>query len=91
MGKNLPAMQETRVQALDWEGSLRRERQLTPIYFGLKNPMDRGAWQTTDHEVTQSQTRLSDQHYTNKKLGQNSFFSLVHNSHQWWSIWTHTF
>ena len=26
----------------------------------LGNPMDRGAWQTTNHGVTRSQTQLSD-------------------------------
>ena len=29
-------------------------------YFCLENPMDRGAWQSTVHGVTKSQTRLSD-------------------------------
>ena len=28
--------------------------------FCLENPMDRGAWWTTVHGVTKSQTRLSD-------------------------------
>ena len=28
--------------------------------FCLENPMDRGAWQTAVHRVTQSQTRLKD-------------------------------
>ena len=28
-------------------------------YSGLENPMDRGAWRATVHEVTKSQTRLS--------------------------------
>ena len=28
-------------------------------YSCLKNPMDKGAWQATVHEVTKSQTRLS--------------------------------
>ena len=27
-------------------------------YSGLENPMDRGAWRATVHEVTRSQTRL---------------------------------
>ena len=31
-----------------------------PLWYScLKNPMDRGAWQATVHEVTKSQTRLS--------------------------------
>ena len=29
-------------------------------YYWLENPMDRGAWQAKVHEVTKSQTRLSD-------------------------------
>ena len=29
-------------------------------YSCLENPMDRGAWRATVHEVTKSQTRLSD-------------------------------
>ena len=32
-----------------------------PLWYScLENPMDRGAWQATVHEVTKSQTRLSD-------------------------------
>ena len=33
-------------------------------YFCLENPMDRGAWWAKDHEVTKSQTRLSDFTFT---------------------------
>ena len=32
-------------------------------YFCLDNPMDRRTWQATIHEVTKSQTRLSNQHF----------------------------
>ena len=32
-------------------------------YSGLENPMDRGAWWTTVHGVTQSQTQQSYQHF----------------------------
>ena len=32
-------------------------------YFGLENPMDRGAWWATVHGVAKSQTGLSDFHY----------------------------
>ena len=28
-------------------------------YSGLENPMDRGAWEATIHEVKKSQTRLN--------------------------------
>ena len=38
MGKNLPAMQETQVQSLDWEGNG------NPLQYScLENSMDRGA------------------------------------------------
>ena len=33
-------------------------------YSRLENSMDRGAWQATVHEVTKSQTRLSDFHFS---------------------------
>ena len=37
------------------------ERNGNPLQYScLENPMDRGAWQTTVHGVTKSQTRLSD-------------------------------
>ena len=43
--KNLPAMQETRVQSLGWEETL-VEGYGNPLqYSGLENPVDRGAWQ----------------------------------------------
>ena len=31
-----------------------------PVCFTCKNPMDKGVWQTIVHEVSKSQTRLSD-------------------------------
>ena len=35
-----------------------------PIQYScLENPMDRGAWQATVQGVTESWTRLSDQHF----------------------------
>ena len=35
-------------------------------YSCLENPMDRGAWQATVHEVAKSWTRLRDFHFTSK-------------------------
>ena len=32
-------------------------------YSHLRNPMDRGAWQATVHEIAKSQTRLNNQHF----------------------------
>ena len=40
---------------IDWT---RRSNRLQ--YSCLKNPMDRGAWRATVHEVTKSQIQLSD-------------------------------
>ena len=42
-GKNLPAMQETWVQSLGWEDTLKKEM-ATRWYPCLENSMDRGAW-----------------------------------------------
>ena len=53
--KNLPAMQETRVQSLGWEDA--GEGNGNPLQYSyLDNPMDRGAWQATVHGVANSQT-----------------------------------
>ena len=57
--KNLPAMLE--IQEM-WVGSLGQEDPLeeknsNPLQYSCpKNPMDRGAWQATLHEVTKSLT-----------------------------------
>ena len=32
-------------------------------YSFLENPMDRGAWWTTVHEVSKGQTQLNDEHF----------------------------
>ena len=55
--KNQPAMQEaqeTQVQSLGGEDPLEEENGDPLQYSCLENPMDRGAWQTTDHGVTKS-------------------------------------
>ena len=68
MVKNLRAMPETQARFLGWEDSLKREWLPTPVleywlptgvFSCLENPIDRGAWQATVHEVAKSQTRLS--------------------------------
>ena len=49
--KNLPAMQETRVQSLGWEDST-RDRNGNPIQYScLENPMGRRAWQATVYRI----------------------------------------
>ena len=51
--KNLPAMQETRVQSLGWEDL--GEGSGNPLQYScLENPLDRGAWQARVHGVAKS-------------------------------------
>ena len=47
MGKNLPAIQETRVQSLDGEDPLEKRMATQSSYSCLENSMDRGAWRAT--------------------------------------------
>ena len=53
MVKNPPAMQETRVQSLDWEAPLGKGLGNPLQYPCLENSMDRRAWQATVHGVTE--------------------------------------
>lgn len=50
--KNLPAIQETRVQFLIWEDPLEKIKGKPLQYYCQKTPMDRGAQQATFHGVT---------------------------------------
>ena len=52
-------MQEMQVQSLGWQDPLEKGIAYPLQYSNLDNLMDRGAWQTTVHGVTKSQTRLS--------------------------------
>ena len=54
--KNLPAMQETWVQSLDWEDPLEKGMAIQSSILVMENPMDRGAWWATVHGVAKSQT-----------------------------------
>ena len=56
MVKNPPAKQETGVQSLDWEDLL--EKEIATHYCFLGNPMDRGAWWVTVHEVARLRNNL---------------------------------
>ena len=49
-------MQETWVQPLGREGPLEE-------YSWLETSMDRKAWRATVHEIAESWTQLSDQHF----------------------------
>ena len=64
--KNSAAMREMQVRSLDQADPL--EKEMAPVlpegnllqHSWLENPMDRGAWCATVHEVTKNWTRLSD-------------------------------
>ena len=56
MVKNLSAMQETWVRSLVWEDPLEKGMATHSSILVWRIPMDRGAWQTTVHGVTKSQT-----------------------------------
>ena len=56
--KNLHAMQETWVQSLERSPG---EGNGNPLQYScLENPMDRGAWRATVHEVMKNWISLSD-------------------------------
>ena len=55
--KNLPTMQETWVQSLDWEDPLEKGNVYPLQYSGLENSMD-----CIPHGITKSRTQLSDFH-----------------------------
>ena len=60
--KNLPAMQETQetwVWPLGQEDLLEEGTATHSQYSCLENPVERGPWEATIHEVTESWTRLS--------------------------------
>jgi len=62
MVRNLPAMQETRVQSLGWEDPLEEGNGNPLRYSCLENSMDKGAWWATIHGVIKSRTQLTDSH-----------------------------
>ena len=59
MVKNLPANNAEDMGLIPELGRSPGEGKDNPLQYScLKNPIDRGAWQATDHRVTKSQTRL---------------------------------
>ena len=46
------------IRSLGWEDPLEEEMAIHSSIPGLKNPMDRGAWRTSVHRVTESRTGL---------------------------------
>ena len=60
MVKSLPAMWETWVRFLGREDRLEKEMATHSSILAWKIPRTEGAWQATIHEVSKSQTQLSD-------------------------------
>ena len=60
MVKNPPAMRVTWVRSMGWEHALEKEMATHFNILAWRIPLDRETWQATVHEVTNSQTRLSD-------------------------------
>ena len=58
--KNLPAIKETWVWSLDWQGPLEKGMATQSSILAWRIPTDRGAWRATVHGVAESRTRLSD-------------------------------
>ena len=58
MVKRLPAMRETRVRPLGWEGLLEEGMATHSSILAWENPTDRGAWWATVHGVTKNRTQL---------------------------------
>ena len=52
--KNLPAMQETWLRSLGWEGALEEGMAAYSSILAWRIPVDREAWQATVHEITKS-------------------------------------
>ena len=60
MVKNPPAKQETWVQSLGQEDPLEKGMATHSSILVWRTSIDRGAWWATVHEVTKSQTQLSN-------------------------------
>ena len=60
MVKNPPAMRETWIQSLGWEGSLGEGMATHSGILAWRIPMERGAWWATVHGIAKSWTRLND-------------------------------
>ena len=86
--KNPPAMRETWVWSLGWEGPLEKG---TPLqYSRLEHSMDRGAWSATVHGIIKSWTWLSNCHdrYYNENWPR-SLGDCVRVNYDWWVVTNH--
>ena len=73
MVKNLPAIQETRVQSLGLEDSLEEEMATHSSILAWKNSTDRGAWSAIVHGAAKSDTNEWLSLHFNNKMNNNSF------------------
>ena len=60
MVKNLPTVQKTQVQSLEWEDPLEKEMATHSSTSCLEYSIDSRAWWATVHGITKSRTQLSD-------------------------------
>ena len=63
-----------RIRFLDWEDPLEEGMATHSSILAWRIPTDRGAWLTTVHRVTKSQTRLSDKHSTTLRNSVNETY-----------------
>ena len=79
MVKNPPTMRESWVRTLGWEDPLEGEM-VTRSSILTWNPMDRGAWQATAHEVAELDTtkRLSTAQHSmlNEMSGKDKYSTI---------------
>ena len=61
--KNMPAMQETRVQLLGWEDPLEKEMSTHSSILAWRIPWTRGAWQATIHRIERVRHDLATNHH----------------------------
>ena len=71
MVKNLPAMQENRVQSLGQDDPLEKGITTHSSLLAWRNPMDRGAWRATVHGVAKESdtTEHAHTHATDSSVG----------------------
>ena len=74
MVKNLHAIQEMRVQSLDWEDPLEKGMTTHSSNSCMENSMDRGGWLPTVYGVTKSWIRLNIHSSTWKTLKSHSCY-----------------
>ena len=83
--KNLPAMQETRVQSLGQEDPLEVGMATHFSILAWRILIDRGAWQATVHRVAYSQTQPKRLSMHTGFVVQTSLWSQVNNLHNHWA------